>query len=341
MQCHSFDIPCCLLVCSLRVRAMTTSLSLVSWRLGSATLELVRTSSCFSCWRLGQVRQVILALLVAIKNRRFLHDRSSSAFANASFITSLRPSRRSAPCGVAVRLVSILLRHQSECPSLIALHLQRGTVCLNVLLGDSCTLKSHTVKLPWSRQHWVHSDFWSDHCPSSVCESPWHPSHVVDHFAPFAAIVWLRVRPGHSFKRAGEALCTVVSQAKPSACQHLCAERDEFLMWSLAMQTLRWCPSRLSDIWMGCFLRAPPSQVKAVESCLTVANGRSDDAAQLYHCVLQEFISFACRHSPHPLVATSALHPSATRFLTVMVGGSASLFKVISPVFRATLLMIC
>ena len=179
-------------MCSLSVLAMTASLSDVSWRLGSATLELVRTSSCFLCWRIGQIRLVILALLVAIESRRFLHDRSSSAFANASFTTSLRPSRRSAPYGVDVWLVSILLRHQSECPSLNALHLQRVTVCLNVLLGDSFTLESHTVKLPRSRQHWVHSDFWSDHCPSSICESPWHPNHVVDHFAPFAVIVWLR-----------------------------------------------------------------------------------------------------------------------------------------------------
>ena len=193
MQCHSFDIRCCLLVCSLRVRAMS---GFVVIRFLASGLGNTGTGEDF----------IVLPLLAYKssttgdsrtsccdkKNRRFLHDRSSNAFANASFTTSLRPSRRSAPYGVDVWLVSILLRHQSECPSLIALHLQRGTVCLNVLLGDSFTWKSHTVKLPWSRQHWVNSDFWSDHCPSSICESPWHPNHVVDHFAPFAAIVWLR-----------------------------------------------------------------------------------------------------------------------------------------------------
>ena len=185
---------------------MTASLSFVSWRLGSATLELVRTSSCFLCWRKGRVRLVILALLVAIKNRRFLHDRSSSAFANASFITSLRPSRRSAPCGVAVRLHT-----PSNCHG-------RGST------GSTLTSGLTTVHRPFVSLHGI-------------------PITLLITSLPSAAIVWLRVSPGHSFKRADKALCTVVSQAKPSACQHLCAERDEFLMWSLAMQTLRWCPS--------------------------------------------------------------------------------------------------
>ena len=46
----------------------------------------------------------------------------SSSLATDSFLTSHRRSRRSAPCGIALRLASILLRHLSGCVFGPAIH---------------------------------------------------------------------------------------------------------------------------------------------------------------------------------------------------------------------------
>ena len=116
----------------------------------------------------GTGEDLIVILLLASGYRRFsqfLLGRTCHSFlstitlslsnyvADDWFLTSLRRWRRSALCDVALRLASTLLRHWSECAcSLSTLDCvapwtrQCGTVGLNVLLGDSSSWHSNTVR---------------------------------------------------------------------------------------------------------------------------------------------------------------------------------------------------
>ena len=128
---------------------------------------------------------MILSFLVAMNLPSLsLHDRFSSCHLSPVLLLVL----------LLLRLASILLRHCSACvgglfPSLFALHPRHSNVSpwasrLSCLMTLS-VLHSHTVKWHWWRRHRIHPDLRSDLCPSSVCESPRHASHVVDHhFVP-------------------------------------------------------------------------------------------------------------------------------------------------------------
>ena len=55
-----------------------------------------------------------------------------------------------------------------------------GSKFLNVLFGDNFPLDSCTFEWQWRNGNGIFSNFWSVHCPFSVCHSPRHSNCVVD-----------------------------------------------------------------------------------------------------------------------------------------------------------------
>ena len=103
--------------------------------------------------------------------------------------------------------------------------------------------------------------------------------------------------------------------------KHLLTERDELLIRSFAMQSLKWSPSfshLLTSGWdVSCVLHQSRQHWCLVSDCVCVGHSMwhlivLTIPAQLHHCVLCEAIRLHVAFDRIPIVI-SALHPAAVR----------------------------
>ena len=137
-----------------------------------------------------------------------------------------------------------------------------GSEFVDVLLGDSFPLDS--CSLEWQRKDWdrIHSDFWSVHCPLTVC----HPPGVLQSHNSISGFCVQSTPRFQSLDFTSsenticipnETFCVVVSHSKPNPilvpgihsvhwicsdllCQHLLTKRNELLCGLVAVQSFKW-----------------------------------------------------------------------------------------------------